>query len=180
MWNLFKGVSGLWSRRGDMRGLELVIGILILVFGFVVGVICTAKFYNRKKAKEQFKHYQKYLFDVCREENQKASIKLDGYFIRKGYKNVVVYGMGMYCEEFINNISVGLFHNLYYADTNIRSLGRAKVYSLEELKNQDFYDVIVITSYNHASEIEKQLQSIGISRDIISYRDLIINAPRER
>ena len=115
-------------------------------------------------------------------ENRENAIGLDGYFLRNNYRNVVVYGLGMYKEEFLKDVTKSTFDNIYCADKSAQTLStfEQKVYGIEELTKQDFYDVIVVTSYNHAKEIEAELRAVGIKKDIISYSDLVINAPKER
>lgn len=143
--------------------------------------VCYKK-YDNIKEKGLFEQYQKQLFDSCLMENRENAIGLDGYFLRNNYRNVVVYGLGMYKEEFLKDVTKSTFDNIYYADKSAQTLSTSeqKVYGIEELTKQDFYDVIVVTSYNHAKEIEAELRAAGIKKDIISYSDLVINAPKER
>ena len=184
MRDVFECMSGIFGgeRRFHMIKSPMVLAIAAFASGCVVGGLCAIKKYDNIKEKGLFEQYQKQLFDSCLMENRENAIGLDGYFLRNNYRNVVVYGLGMYKEEFLKDVTKSTFDNIYYADKSAQTLSTSeqKIYGIEELTKQDFYDVIVVTSYNHAKEIEAELRATGIKKDIISYSDLVINAPKER
>lgn len=158
-----------------------VIGIIGILIGFLIGALLAMKLSERIMYQGRFERYQKQLFDSCMGENRSHNITLDGYFLRNNYKHIVVYGLGVYHEEFLKDISENVFDGIYLADRSARTLSgnNRRVYSITEVATQDFYDCIVVTSYNHAKEIEKELRELGVKKDIISYRDLVINATKE-
>ena len=159
----------------------IVIGIIGIFVGFLIGALFAMKISEKVMYQGRFERYQKQLFDSCMSENRNHKIALDGYFLRNNYKRIVVYGLGVYHEEFLKDISENLFDEIYLADRSARTLSgnNRRVYSITEVATQDFYDCIVVTSYNHAKEIEKELRELGVKKDIISYRDLVINATKE-
>lgn len=160
----------------------VVISVVGIMVGFLLGVFLTMKFCNKVNYQGRFERYQKQLFDSCMKENRSYGITLDGYFLRNQYRRVVVYGLGVYYEEFLKDISDGTFDEIHLADRSAKTLriGGKRVYSITEVAERDFYDCIVVTSYNHAKEIEKELRELGVKKEIISYRDLVINATKEK
>lgn len=165
-----------------MKLSEIIFDMALVSAGFCIGGICAVTIYDKMKQKSSFEGYQKRLFDSCMKENQEQGVKLDGYFLRNGYKRIVVYGMGAYQEAFLDDISRDNFDAVVLADKGAKTLYKKneKIYSLEEVARQDFYDVIVVTSYNHAKEIEKELRDLGVQKEIISYRTLVMNATKEQ
>lgn len=165
-----------------MKLAGIVLKTAVVFVSFCAGGICAVKIYDKMRQQGGFESYQKRLFDSCMRENREHGVKLDGYFLRNGYKRIVVYGMGVYQQEFLNDISPDNFDAVFLADKSARTLNKEneKVYGLEEVARQDFYDAIVVTSYNHAKEIEKELREAGVKKEIISYRTLVMNATKEK
>ena len=160
--------------------------ILFLISGMIIfdtGVLLGTRIIKIIRKKEDYAGYQRHFFDQCTVENREHGILLDGFFLRKGYTRIVVYGLGAYYHELLRNIHPENYKEIILSDQGadaIASGDNYKVVSPQDLLDESFYDVIVVTSYNHEAEIKRDLREMGIKKPIISYRELVINATKER
>ena len=150
---------------------------------FISGGAAALYLYNRLSSQNNYNGYQKRLFEQCAKENELHNINLDGYFTRNGYKKIVIYGLGVYYHEFLDNIIPENYENILLSDKGAASMSSSGHYEIilpHELLNNDIYDVIVVTSLNHGTEIVNELRQAGIQKPIITYHELVLNAAKER
>lgn len=150
---------------------------------FISGGAAALYLYNRLSSQNNYNGYQKRLFEQCFRENELYSITLDGYFTRNNYRKIVIYGLGAYYHEFLDNITPENFENILLSDKGAASMSSSGKYEIilpHELINNNVYDVIVVTSLNHGTEIVNELRQLGIQKPIITYHGLVLNAAKER
>ena len=137
---------------------------------------------NKRSYSENWLRYQSGLLWGCRKENQENGRTQDSFFVHNGYKRIVIYAVGgVHYNSLIASINKEQFDEIYLADANNLQLSKQfgeRVYAKEELPELIF-DVIVVTSVAHFSEIASELRQLGISKDIVSYSDLVFNAAKE-
>lgn len=103
------------------------------------------------------------------------SYSLETYFIKNGYKNIAVYGMGE-----LGNRLVEALHNtgikvLYGIDKNMwTAFAEIDIFSIDEEKNFSGADCIVVTPVHIYEEIKEELSKKS-SCDIVSLEDVIFS-----
>lgn len=136
----------------------------------------------RKRYFSDWLQYQKTLLADCLRTSRLEGRTLDAFFINRGYKNIVILGVGaQYYFDFTQDINLDIFENVYLADGNrdaVQKNFEKKVYSKEELTDLEF-DVIIVTSLSHFVEIDRELKALGIDKEIVAYSDLLYNAAKE-
>lgn len=157
--------------------------IFFTVFVFFLGR--AYEFFANKKRmySGNWLRYQSALLRGCMQENREnGGGVLDSFFVNNGYKRIVIYAVGgIYYNSFIESINLEQFDMVYLADANHIQLQKQfgeKVYAKEELPEL-LFDIIVVTSVAHFYEISRELRKLGISKNIVSYSDLVFNAARE-
>lgn len=161
--------------------------MLFLVFLFSVIAFFAGRVYQfysalRKRYFGDWLRYQKNLLSDCKKTNREEGRTLDAFFTNRGYKNIVILGIGaQYYFDFTRDINLDIFETVYLADGNrdtVQKNFEEKVYSKEELRDLEF-DVIVVTSLSHFVEIDRELKKLGITKEIVAYSDLLYNAAKE-
>lgn len=163
-----------------MKTLFLI--LLFSLIAFLAGRIYQFFSNLRKMYLVDWLQYQKTLLADCLKTNRLEGLTLDAFFINRGYKNIVILGVGSpYYFNFMQDINLNIFENCLLADGNSDRIQRnfkEKIYSKEELADLDF-DVIVVTSLSHFVEINRELKALGIEKEIVAYSDLLYNAAKE-
>lgn len=159
--------------------------LLIFLFSFIaffVGRVYQFCSGLRKRYFQDWLQYQKTLLSDCLRTNRLEGRTLDAFFINRGYKNIVILGVGaQYYFDFIHDTNLDIFEKIYLADGNrdgVEKNFEEKVYSKEEVIDLEF-DVIVVTSLSHFAEIDRELKALGIEKEIVAYSDLLYNAAKE-
>lgn len=108
------------------------------------------------------------------------NISLSNYFKNNDIHDIVIYGLGSYYNNFIEKVSDFTFNHIYLSDGNVYKQNEflEHIYTKWELLDLEF-DIIIVTSVSHYLEIKKELLKLGISKEIISYSDLVYNAIKE-
>ncbi len=159
----------------------LIICLLLFILFFLLGRAYEFSSNNKRIYPKTWLDYQTKLLYAASNANQEEGRTLQPFFVNNDYKRIVIYAMGIYYDPFIQNINKEYFDEIYLADANniqcSKKLGE-KVYSKEELSKLSF-DVIVVTSVAHFGEIAKELKELGITKEIVSYSDLVFNVSKE-
>lgn len=168
-----------------MGGLYIVLTILLLVIvyycGKMNGIFSTVDNLNVSRMNEKRLGF----FDDVRAENKKKHLDMARFFENRNYKNILIYGLGKYYHDFVNDFDTIPFDNIYfgdkYSDEKMSEIGK-EVYSKSELTEKNILkncDVIVVTSLANYTVIKEELLELGARCDIYSYEDLVYNLRRE-
>lgn len=155
--------------------------LLLFILFFFLGRTYEYLANNKRVLATSWLQYQTHHLYEAMKGNQEKGITLDGFFVNNSYKRIVIYAMGIYYNPLIENINKEYFDKIYLADANNIQLSKKlgqKVYAKEELPELSF-DVIVITSVAHFQEIAEELKELGVTKEIVSYSDLVFNASKE-
>lgn len=155
----------------------IILFIILVILAFFGGRLF--EFLNGEKGREEIDriNYQKKLLRIYEEKD----IPLYHYFKNNKIRNIVIYGLGAYYKNFKDKIGDFKFDHIYLADGNVSDKQKAfpeHIYTKQELLDLKI-DAVVVTSVSHYLEIKQELLELGISKEILSYSDLIYNAAKE-
>lgn len=122
-----------------------------------------------------------YSIKLLREKEKQVS-SIANYFQNNNVKRIVVYGLGLYYNNFMERIKDCNFENIYLADGNALCKQEEfleKVYTKSELLCMDFDVIVVVAATVYYESIKEELKLLGIEKDIIAYSDLIYNDMKE-
>lgn len=155
------------------KGFGLLTVLSSIIAAFFGGVLFSNNLKNKVIEKENDKviKFKRYYYTL----NQLLIIKQEGkflleYFIKNGYKNIAIYGMGEMGNRLINELKNTEINVKYGIDKNAGSTAELDVYELED--NLENVDAIVVTAIFAFEEIEKELSQV-IDCPIISLEDII-------
>lgn len=105
---------------------------------------------------------------------KQKGIKLENYLMKNGYKNVAIYGMGIYgrhlIREFVDSTQVKLMYGI-----DKREMDKYEGVDIRKLKEvQDYPDVVINTIFYDDSvkrDLEKTLKC-----DVVSFEELIFES----
>lgn len=156
------------------KGAAVLLSLITGGVGAVTGAMTVLQKLNTKidykdKRIDKFKGY----FDVTNQwiclKNQGRS--LEEYFIKNGYKNIAIYGMGELGNRLLEELEGSSIKAVYGIDKNAESL-----YSPIELKEIDDelppVDVIVVTPFFIYDEVEELLMD-RVDYPIVSIEDVV-------
>jgi len=143
----------------------------------VGGIIWTSK-KSLDKANDVKKRYKDY-YDVMNQwlRNKNENKKIIDYFVNNGYHTLAIYGMGELGNRLYEELKETDIKITYFIDKNAEEiyygLDDIPVVGLEEIKNQDKVDAIIITPIYDFDSIEESLSEYDIDAEIISLEDVI-------
>ena len=160
----------------------LIICLLLSIIFFFLGRAYEFSANNKRQYPVHWLEYQTKCLQDAMNANKEKGRTLQPFFTNNEHKRIVVYGIGgIYFDFFSSDIDKQYFDEIYLADSNnaeySKKLGK-KIYAKEELLEL-LFDVIVVTSVSHFQEINNELKELGISKEIVSYSDLVFNASKE-
>ena len=97
-------------------------------------------------------------------------------------EKVIIFGVGAYCKKRLSefaNIGVVAFLDNRKLEEN-ESLNGIPIYHPEDIQKIEFDKICIMTGYNHAQEIYKQLLGLGVSEDKIFRNDRDFFRAREQ
>ena len=163
----------------------IVVGIVFLICFYYIGKLNGIFFAVDNLQDNRRKELRLDFFCCARNYNKENQLNMEQFFINRGYRNILIYGLGKYYYDFINDFDILDFDHIYLGDRfgseKMNELGE-KVYSMDEIEKQNILskiDVIVITSISNFIPIQNELKGIGAGCDILSYEDLVYNLRRE-
>lgn len=158
----------------------LLICIVIAFLFFFAGRAYQMLFLENINQYQNHVNYQKRLFEEQIEINRQKGEKLDAFFVNRNIRRIVIYGLGPYYQEFLHDVSVQIFDEIFFSDGNPEACeNEGKIYSKMELLQLDF-DAVIVTSLSHYLDIREDLLKLGIEQDIYSYSDIVYNSSKER
>lgn len=147
--------------------------ILALLFTMVVGLY--KKINNLLKEKEKktnkFKKYYNILNQWLYNKNQ--GIEISEYFIKKGYNNIAIYGMGELGSRLYEELKGSLI-NITYAIDKVAYSKYSEIKIVEASQDLDEVDVIVVTPIFDYESIKETLEE-KTDNTIISLEDIFMN-----
>lgn len=97
-----------------------------------------------------------YILDRFLEMKKKRS-SLDGLLIEKGYKNIVIYGLGKFGRILVDELINSKVHILFAIDQKVTEYAGVKADTLEALT--DNVDLIIVTPIKDGQEIMDRISS---------------------
>lgn len=163
-----------------MLAISIIVIVFIVLFyflGFLNGYASCRDIVRKELSKEKWLA----VLEECRESNHNRGLDMNNYFVNRGFSRIVIYGLGRYYYDFIEDISADKYEKIYLADKNLEMIDmnqESKVFSLNDIDKLD-YHCIVVTSVAHYDDIKRELLIKGVTKPIIAYSDLIFNLVKE-
>lgn len=151
--------------------ITLLIGGIV---GFITGYLLNTKKHDNNtniEIRQTNKYYS--FFRILNKWMQlkEEGIKLEGYFLKKGYKRIAIYGVGHLGQHLIKELEGTKVEILYGIDRRAEDIyAEIPVYSIEE--KWENVDVIVVTAITDYLSIKKNIMSKH-ALPIISLEDII-------
>lgn len=158
-----------------------IIVIVFIVLFYFLGFLNGYASCRDSMRKELSKEKRLVVLEECRKSNHDRGFDMSNYFTNRGFSRIVVYGLGRYYYDFMDDICTDKFEQIYLADKNSETIDtdqKSKVFSLNDIDKLD-YHCIVVTSIAHYNDIKRELLIKGVTKPIIAYSDLIFNLVKE-
>ena len=125
---------------------------------------------DRNALKEYYELCNQWLNNLHRGEY------IDRYFFEKGYKNILIYGMGEIGKRLFEELeSSDHIFNCFFVDKSAKYpyVEHAKLIKLEDIINNSNIDIIVITPIYALKSIQDSIKNQDLKVEIISIKDII-------
>lgn len=151
----------------------------IFKVGTVGGIIGSFVYLGQKSLKKETilgKRYKAY-YELTNQwiMNKNKNKDIAKYFVENNIKTIAIYGMGTLCELFFEDIKKTDIKVSYFIDKNVDELyyglDNISVIGIDDIRNQENVDAIIITPIFDYESILQDLQDIDTR--IISLEDII-------
>lgn len=151
----------------------------IFKVGTVGGIIGGFVYLGQKSLKKETilgKRYKSY-YELTNQwiMNKNKNKDIARYFVENNIKTIAIYGMGTLCELFFEDIKKTDIKVSYFIDKNVDELyyglDNISVIGIDDIRNQENVDAIIITPIFDYESILQDLQDIDTR--IISLEDII-------
>lgn len=151
----------------------------IFKVGTVGGIIGGFVYLGQKSLKKETilgKRYKSY-YELTNQwiTNKNKNKDIARYFVENNIKTIAIYGMGTLCELFFEDIKKTDIKVSYFIDKNVDELyyglDNISVIGIDDIRNQENVDAIIITPIFDYESILQDLQDIDTR--IISLEDII-------